>query len=138
MLSIDIFRPSAHLDYYPPVPAENVFDTSTHTRHENSPPSYSAAPLEGEQTVRCDRLPPYWRVVLLHRRRCLAWLPGLGRLQGPQPHHLDDVERGELAVVYRDPSESDESPGKLVVSVWQLILALLFALMVGIAISKPI
>jgi hypothetical protein len=48
------------------------------------------------------------------------------------------VERGELAVVYPDPSETDESPGKLVVSGWQLVLALLFALMVGIAISKPI
>jgi hypothetical protein len=139
MLSIDIFRPSAHLEWYPPVPAEDESERITHTptRTPLLPP-YSAQPREGEQTVRCDHIPPNRRVVRLHRRRCLAWLPGLGRLQSPQPHDQDDVERGELAVVYQDPSETDESPGKLVVSGWQLVLALLFALMVGIAISKPI
>jgi hypothetical protein len=145
MLSIDIFRPSAHLEWYPPPPAEDESDritpiptrTRTRTRTPLLPP-YSAQPREGEQTVRCDHISPNRRVVRLHRRRCLAWLPGLGRLQSPQPHDQDDVERGELAVVYPDPSETDESPGKLVVSGWQLVLALLFALMVGIAISKPI
>jgi hypothetical protein len=138
MLSIEIFRPSAHLEWYPPIPAEAESDMITRTRPSNLPPTYSAVPHEGEQTVRCDRIPPNRRVVRLHRRRCLAWLPGLGRLTSPQPHGQDDVERGELAVVYPDPSETHESPGKLVVSGWQLVLALLFALMVGIAISKPI
>jgi hypothetical protein len=139
--SIDILRPSTHLSCYPQVPAENASNTRTPTRPRppHLPPTYSAVPREGEQTVHCYDLPPHRRVVRLHRRRCLAWLPGLGRLRSPQPHDEDDVEGGELAVVYRFSSEMDDAcPGKLVVSGWQLVLALLFALMVGIAISKPI
>jgi hypothetical protein len=140
MLSIDIFRPSAHLDNFPPVPAENENETNTGTRTRPRPllPTYSAQPRQGEQTVCCDRLPTR-QVVRLHRRQYFAWLlPGLGRPQRYQTQDQDDLERAELAVVYGPPLETDERPGKLVVSGSQLILALLFALMVGIAISKSI
>jgi hypothetical protein len=138
-LSIDIYRPSAHLDYFPPVPADNETNTGTRTRPRPPLlPPYSAQPREGEQTVCCDRLPTR-QVVRLHRQRYFAWLlPGLGRLQRYQTQDQDALERAELAVVYGPPFETDERPGKLVVSAWQLVLALLFALMVGIAISKPI
>ena len=133
MLSIVIFSPSAHLDYLPPVPTENETSTSTQTRLPLLPP-YSAHPREGERIVCFDRLSTR-QVARVHRRRYFAWLPGLGRLQRYQPRDQDDLERAELAVVY---VPTDESPGKLAVSGWQLALALLFALMVGIAISKPI
>jgi hypothetical protein len=67
MLSIDIFRPSAHLEWYPPPPAEDESDritpiptrTRTRTRTPLLPP-YSAQPREGEQTVRCDHLTDEW------------------------------------------------------------------------------
>ena len=140
--SIDILRPSTHLSCFPQIPFENASNTRTSTRPRppHLPPTYSAVPHEGEQTVHCYDLPPHRRVVRLHRRRCLAWLPGLGRLRSPQPHDEDDAEGGELAAVYYGHSSemNDESPGKLVVTGWQLVLALLFALVVGIAISKPI
>jgi hypothetical protein len=115
MLSIDIFRPSAHLDYFLPVPAENETNTGTRTRSPPLLPPYSAQPREGERIVCCDRLPTR-QVVRLHRRRCLAWLPGLGRLQRCETQDQDDLERAELAVVYGPSLEPDESPGKLVVS----------------------
>jgi hypothetical protein len=139
MLSIDIFRASSHRDPCLSVPTENESEPATQPRPPHLPPLYSAEPREGEQTVRCDRLPTYRQVVRLHRRRhFFAWLPGLGRLQRAQPHDQDDIELGEMAVVYRRPDETDESFGKFVVSGQQLVCALMFAVMVGIAISKPI
>lgn len=143
MSSIDIFRASwpvtTQLNSDFAAPTESESDAESHTRLLSSPPVYSAELQEGEQIVCCDRLPSYRQVVRLHHRRYFAWLPGLGRLRRSSVCDTpDNIELADMAVVYANYAERDEGSGRFVVSGRQLGLAFLFALMVGIAISKPI
>jgi len=143
MSPIDIFQPSGptitQLDPIFSVSAESGPDTGAHTSTQLLPPTYSAEPREGEQIVYCDRLPPYQQVVRLHRRSYFAWMLGLRRLRRSPPHApIDDIELAEMAILYSHRAEEVGSSSRLVVSGCQLVSALLFALMVGIAISKPI
>jgi len=122
---------TAQVDNSYPIFAGSESDTGTHTRMLLLPPTYSAEPLEGEQTVYCDRLPTYRQVVRQDSRGYFTW-------PRRSPPHAPADELAEMLVFWGHRGEAIETSGKLVVSGWKLALALLFALIVGIAISRPI
>lgn len=122
---------TAHLEPAFSSPAEREFDTGAHAQTPLLPPTYSAEPREGEQIVYCDRLPTYRQVVRHDSRSYFTW-------PRRSPPHAPTDELAEMLVFWGHRGEAIESSGKLVVSGWKLGLALLFALAVGIGISRPI